>query len=482
MKWRALFVLLAVLGSLRCATVTTDRTSSADCSDATLGLEPLDLTRELRGKLMLEDPYRGAAVLSVIPNGPADAAGILAGDVILRIGAREITNSCELIEESFSRPTCEPVEIELLRDGATEVVEVRPVEQVPLMESACAAGNLTACFRSSWRRFAESRDVAVIEELASQCREGFAEACAYEGIARMERKEAGATVVAVLERGCDLGSSAACAHLAFMYATGTLVPADDARATPLYVRSCDLGDARGCYNVGLMLESGRGIVTDLQRAAAAYDEGCRGGSTTACTNLGYLYERGIGVRVDAKKAAALFALGCKAASCQPSNLRGCVNLGRAYRDAIGVEKNVARAVEIFQDACDRPFDEDDIYFDESHSRACSLLGALYLEGEGIERNIEYGLDRTEYGCSLGDGFGCFNLAKIYATGWGDIAADPAKAANYFGAACEADDAEGCYELAKLYETGSGVEKDREQAAQLYRKACAGGFSTACGNS
>ena len=112
-----------------------------------------------------------------------------------------------------------------------------------------------------------------MEIYADACTRGSAEACAFRGLHLVDDKDAKPDdVVNTLKRACDLGSSAGCAHLAFLYATGTVVAQDDARATPLYVRACDLGDARGCYNVGLMYAAGRGVAADMARAMTAYDE------------------------------------------------------------------------------------------------------------------------------------------------------------------------------------------------------------------
>ena len=225
-------------------------------------------------------------------------------------------------------------------------------------------------------------------------------------------------------------SGAACAHQAFLYATGKVVVKNVKTAAALYKKSCELGDPQGCYNAGLMADEGRGVKEDVARAAADYAEGCDLGSANACTNLGFLYERGKGVRQDKARAVELYQRGCDGTSCSASNLGGCVNVGRAYRDGIGVEKNEEKAAQIFRAACDREKNEDDVHAAENGARACSLLGGLYIAGEGIPKDPEHGRDFSIQGCDRGDAFGCFNAAVTYSYGAGS---DPAKAVSCFEA-------------------------------------------------
>jgi uncharacterized protein len=442
------------------------------CGRGTLGIEPGDV------------PHAGGAMAAeVLPGSPAEAAGVKKGDIVARVGLKQITNSCELVDTAFDRRTCDAVSVGLVRDGKTMDVVVKPVDQATFYKKSCAAGNANGCFRLGWLTWSGdgmARDEErAMEIYADACTRGAAEACAFRGLHLIDSKDAKPDdVVSTLQRACDLGSSAGCAHLAFLYATGTVAERDDAKATPLYVRACELGDARGCYNVGLMYADGRGVAADAARAIAAYDEGCRGGSSTACTNLGYAYEHGEGVAKDEKRAVELYRRGCDGTSCQPANRRACVNLGRAYRDGIGVVKDPAQAAKIFEDACHGATDDDDVDAEENQSRACALLGALYITGDGVKKDLVAGRELSERACEGNDAFGCFNAARIWQTGLG-VEADPAEAARLYDTACEADDAESCYELALLYGDGTGVERNAEHAEALLRRACKLGFEKSC---
>jgi hypothetical protein len=472
--FRSIVAALAAAAAFACSNVTT-WTAPRDtnyCGRGTLGIEPGDV------------PHAGGArIAEVVPGGPGDAAGLKKDDVVVRVGIKQIANACDLVDAAFDRRACDAVTVSVLRGGTPMDVVVTPVDQAMFYGKLCGAGNATGCFRLGWLAWsgdgvAHDEDRAM-ELYADACGRGVAEACAFRGLHLIDEDDAKPDdIINTLTKACDLGSGAGCAHLAYLYATGTVAGRDDARATPLYVKACDLGDARGCYNVGLMVGAGRGVKADPARAMAAYDEGCRGGSSTACTNLGYLYEHGQGVAQDEKRAFELYRRGCDGTSCQPSNLRACVNLGRAYRDGTGVAKDPALAAKIFEDACHRNTDDDDVDAEENQSRACALLGALYLIGDGVKKDLDSGRELSERACEGNDAFGCFNAGRIYATGLG-IEPDPEAAARFYDTGCEAEDGESCYELALLYEEGKGVGRDAARGAQLQRRACELGFQKSC---
>lgn len=65
----------------------------------------------------------GALVSAVTPGGPAEAAGIEEGDVIINLAGRVITNSDELIVAIRDKAPGDQVSITLKRDGVTKVVK-----------------------------------------------------------------------------------------------------------------------------------------------------------------------------------------------------------------------------------------------------------------------------------------------------------------------------------------------------------------------
>lgn len=448
---------------------------------ATLGIEAIPLSRSLRKSLALSKDRKGALVAEVLPGSPAAKAGIRHNDLVVEIGSTAIANDCDFEDAAFAR-SCDPVRIVVWRAGAAVESTLVPVEQDSFFEQTCRDGVASGCFRQAlvlWtggQGGGQDRERA-LALLETACKSGSAEACARRGLYLTDRSDRAREAIAAGGRACDLGSAAGCAHLAFLYATGTLVARDDRRATPLYVRSCDLGDPQGCYNAGLMAADGRGVARDAARAVARYEEACEMGSSPACTNLGFLYEKGRGVSKNGPRAFALYERGCAGSSCQPPNRTGCINVGRSYRDGLGVAQDPSRAAAIFREACDRKSDSRDPDAAESASRACSLLGDLYLDGKGVEKNVPKGLELLEGGCERGDSFGCFNAGAVYSAGRGD--ADAEKAASLFVRACQAGDADGCSQAALAYEKGKGVSRDPRRAAELNGKACELGSQAAC---
>lgn len=438
------FALLAALLTLGCGNAA----GTADCEQGALGIEAGAVEGE------------HVTVAEVLPRSPADLAGIRRGDLLVSIGGKPVRYDCEVPQLVFSR-TCEPVTVVVKRGGETIAKELTPADQTSLYTEACAAGELTACYRTAWLNSEVQEDA---------CERGSAQACADYGHRLMEVGDEKA--VAILERACERGSGAGCTTLAYLYATGTLVPKNDIRALDYYTRGCSYGSADGCYNVGVMYNFGRGTSASTSRAASAYEKACAAGVAMACTDAGWLYERGLGTMKDPVRAADMYRRGCEGTPCSPSNLRGCVNLGNAYRDGLGVEQNPTRAAEIYREACGRKIGEDEA---EVQLRACVLLGAFEMNGLGVPKNTESGLARSMDGCTRGDALGCFNVAALHAS-----REQFSRAAPFYDKSCEAGDAQACYELGVLYDEAKGVPFDPARSAALFRKACNAGFARACG--
>lgn len=401
----------------------------------------------------------GVAVADVLPRSPADLAGIRRGDVLVSIGGRPVRYDCEVPQLVFTRP-CAPVAVVVKRAGETIEKQITPADQQPLYSEACAAGELTACYRVAWLNSEAMDDV---------CERGSAQACADHGYRLVEAKDERA--VEVLERACERGNGSGCASLAYLYATGTFVPKNDIRALDYYTRGCSYGSSGGCYNVGVMYNFGRGTSVSTSRAATFYEQACAAGVSMACTDVGYLYERGLGTMKDPSRAADLYRRGCEGSPCSGSNLRGCVNLGNAYRDGIGLKQDPARAAEIFREACGR----QDVGEETAvQVRACVLLGALEMNGLGVPQDTESGLARSMDGCTRGDAVGCFNVGSLHAS-----REDFTRASGFYEKSCDGGDAEGCYRLGVLYDEAKGVPFDPARSAALFRKACTAGFNAAC---
>jgi len=178
---------------------------------ATLGIEPAEI------------PHAGGArVAEVLPGGPAEAAGVKKNDVVVRVGIKQIANSCDLVDAAFDRRTCDAVSLGIVRDGKPMELVVTPVDQAMFFKKSCAAGNLNGCFRLGWLTLSGNgvpRDEEKgMQIYADACARGAAEACAYRGLNLIDDSDAKPDdVVATPTRACGVGCASGCENLAFLY-------------------------------------------------------------------------------------------------------------------------------------------------------------------------------------------------------------------------------------------------------------------------
>ena len=99
-----------------------------------LGLEPQTLTPQLAQALGIP-ATRGVVVSGLLRNGPAHRAGVLPGDVITRLGNREIGLPQELIEQVAALKPGTAVALTIARKGKTITVDAivaeRPAQGSP---------------------------------------------------------------------------------------------------------------------------------------------------------------------------------------------------------------------------------------------------------------------------------------------------------------------------------------------------------------
>jgi S1-C subfamily serine protease len=87
-----------------------------------LGVSGLTVTREASAYYGLPVD-RGALVTRVIPDSPADNAGVVAGDIILEFADKPTNNIEGLVKEILKRKAGEKVEIVILRESKKWIVE-----------------------------------------------------------------------------------------------------------------------------------------------------------------------------------------------------------------------------------------------------------------------------------------------------------------------------------------------------------------------
>jgi serine protease Do len=70
----------------------------------------------------------GLRIVEVLPGSPAERAGVQAGDVLLSVGQRSVSNAESLQKLMFSEAIGAPLELVVLRDGTEKHVVAVPDE------------------------------------------------------------------------------------------------------------------------------------------------------------------------------------------------------------------------------------------------------------------------------------------------------------------------------------------------------------------
>ncbi|HYP24546.1 MAG TPA: PDZ domain-containing protein, partial [Actinomycetota bacterium] len=98
---------------------------------AWLGVTLGDVTAEAAIEFGLPDEVEGAVVLAVVPDSPADEAGLEVGDVVLAIEGEGVGGADDLVQELRRREVGETVELDVFTDGDEDTIDVelerRPV-------------------------------------------------------------------------------------------------------------------------------------------------------------------------------------------------------------------------------------------------------------------------------------------------------------------------------------------------------------------
>ena len=109
-----------------------------------LGIMIQNLTPELRESFDLDDKIKGILVAQVNEDSSAEAAGLLTGDIIVKVDDKPVTTSSQLRNEIGLRRKGDEVTLEILRDGKSKIIEAK-IGKGPVAGSFLKAKN-------NWRK------------------------------------------------------------------------------------------------------------------------------------------------------------------------------------------------------------------------------------------------------------------------------------------------------------------------------------------
>ena len=95
-----------------------------------IGIAPVEVTPDIAASLGVP-AGRGAAITGVLKDGPAARGGVRPGDVILKVGGKEITGVADLLTSIATLPPGSPSPLVIMRQQKEQVVQVTPEVRAP---------------------------------------------------------------------------------------------------------------------------------------------------------------------------------------------------------------------------------------------------------------------------------------------------------------------------------------------------------------
>jgi len=261
----------------------------------------------------------GCRVGRITKSGPAERAGLRAGDLLLRLNASDSASATEQITKN---PPGTKITLPFQRGSEHMQVTITVEDQLAVA-----------------LRGAELGDATAEETLGGIYRGGVGVAKNPAEAFKWYRKAA--------EKGLETAEYA----IGWMYEHGEGVAKDGQAALEWYRKAADQGNRDAQYAIGWIYDQGEGVAKDDQVAVDWYRKAAEQGDAMAEFFLGQMYSHGRGVTKDDKAAAEWFR---KAA--EQGNVLGEMNLGWSYENGRGVPKDLATAIVWYKKAAEQGFE------------------------------------------------------------------------------------------------------------------------------
>ncbi len=374
---------------------------------------------------------------------------------------------------------------------------------------SCESGDPVACIVTGWSYEAEAKEARTEAEAMRQikraarnyrlhCDESYAPACHDYARVIYEVPSLGADPRAAVKRwqdACIQGVPASCDTLAKLYITGGPAITPNTRSAKDYAkRACDAGFPEGCATLGSLEQASWDVAT----FDAFYGDLCDKGHQDSCWTLARTYFDGIYPEPTEGRVQDLFSK-----ACDLGHARACYESGRSFGE--GQNADDVKAAVYYRKACelgaaagcdayvdmilngraDGSVKESPDAFDAAceereSKRACSVLGQALIVGVDVPRNAERGRELLHRACTdeRSEPVACANLAVSYEEGLGGDR-DRTEASQYYRWACAGGHAESCMRRGDLLQSDVGVRRDDHEALNMYERACAEGLAAAC---
>jgi Do/DeqQ family serine protease len=111
--------------------VLQDLVKDGTVTRAWIGIEPQDLTPELAEALKVKplsesEDAAGVVITGLMQGGPADKAGIKAGDILVSVASKPVGNTVQAIAAIAAQKPSVPIAIQVARNGKTIDLRVTP--------------------------------------------------------------------------------------------------------------------------------------------------------------------------------------------------------------------------------------------------------------------------------------------------------------------------------------------------------------------